>query len=187
MMMITMMLVNMAKSELHYVGGNKTTWAANVNFTEWSSSEHFHLMDWIYFGYERHEYSVLEVNKTSYENCIEKGFIQNVSRGAGRDVFQLTEFKTYYFLSGGGHCWDGVKVAITVTEGVASPTPAPSPKTGAPTPSPQSDVPATSPKSGAPAPSPKTSSASDDNRVNQMLLVFIFVLICGISSNNISY
>ncbi|TKY57083.1 Lamin protein [Spatholobus suberectus] len=118
-------------------------------------------------------YNVLEVNKTGYEKCVDKGFIQNISRGAGRDVFQLTEFKTYYFLSGGGYCWHGMKVAINVTEGVAAPTPAPAP------------VP--SPKSGAPAPSPKSGSASDSIQVNQILLVFIFVLMWGISSNNISY
>lgn len=71
------------------------------------------------FGYDRHMFNVLEVNKTSYEHCIDTGVIKNVSRGAGRDVFQLTEVKTYYFLSGGGYCWNGMKVAIDVTENVA--------------------------------------------------------------------
>lgn len=46
MIMMTMM-ANMAKSELHYVGGGKSTWAPNVNFTEWSSHEHFHVKDWL--------------------------------------------------------------------------------------------------------------------------------------------
>ncbi|KAJ1381555.1 Phytocyanin domain [Sesbania bispinosa] len=76
------------------------------------------------FGYDRHIYSVLEVNKTSYENCIDTGFIKNITRGGGRDVFQLTKAKTYYFLSGGGFCWQGMKVAIHVTEAeVAAPVP----------------------------------------------------------------
>lgn len=78
------------------------------------------------FGYERHIYNVLEVNKTSYENCIDTDPIKNVSRGGGRDVFQLQEEKTYYFLSGGGFCWHGMKVAIDVTEYVA-PAPEPTP------------------------------------------------------------
>lgn len=76
------------------------------------------------FGYDRHLFNVLEVNKTSYENCIDQGFIKNVTGGAGRDVFQLTEAKTYYFLSGGGFCSQGMKVAVPVTEYVA-PAPAP--------------------------------------------------------------
>ncbi|RDY12177.1 Lamin-like protein, partial [Mucuna pruriens] len=165
MIMAMILLINMVKSELHYVGGDKTTWGDNINLTEWSN-----------FGYDRHQYNVLLVNKTSYEQCVETGFIQNISRGAGRDVFQLKEFNTYYFISGGGHCWNGVKVAIKVTEGVA---PAPAPVA----PSPQSGAP--SPQSAAPAPSPKH-SASDAIRVNQILLVFIFFM-WGISSNNISY
>ena len=133
------------------------------------------------FGYDRNEYNVLEVNKTGYENCVDTGFVQNISRGAGRDVFHLTEFKTYYFLSGGGYCWHGMKVAISVTEGVAAPNPATSPKGGA------APTPAPSPKGGAQASSPKSGCASDGIQVNQKLLEFIFVLMWSISSINISY
>ncbi|XP_027368552.1 lamin-like protein [Abrus precatorius] len=119
-MMITMMMLgNRVKCEEHYVGGSKSSWAPNVNFSEWSSHEHFYLGDWLYFGYDKHMYNVLEVNKTSYENCKDTEFIKNITRGGGRDVFQLTEAKTYYFLSGGGYCWQGMKVAINVTEDVA--------------------------------------------------------------------
>ncbi|KAK7300311.1 hypothetical protein RJT34_11154 [Clitoria ternatea] len=162
MSMMMMMLGNMAKCELHYVGGNKISWAPNVNLTEWSTHEHFHLDDWLYFGYDRHLYSVLEVNKTNYESCRDTEFIKNITRGGGRDVFQLTEAKTYYFLSGGGFCWHGMKVAIHVTENSAPAT--------------------------APAPS-KGVSPSDAAGIqfNQGLLVLIFVLMWGISSNNISY
>nr|KYP73216.1 Lamin-like protein [Cajanus cajan] len=177
MMMLTMMFINITKSELHYVGGDKFSWVPKVNLTEWSSHEHFHLNDWLYFGYDRDMYNVLEVNETSYANCITTGFIKNVSTGAGRDVFQLTEFKTFYFLSGGGYCSDGMKVAIKVTEGVAAPTPAPSPKSAAPAPSPES---------AAPAPSPEKGDACGIH-LNQILLVFIFVFMWGISSNYISY
>ena len=69
---------------------------------------------------------MLEVNKTSYENCIDTGFIKNITTGVGREVFQLTEDKTYYFISGGGFCQCGVKVAIDVNEHVA-PAPEPTP------------------------------------------------------------
>ncbi|RYR45753.1 hypothetical protein Ahy_A07g031548 [Arachis hypogaea] len=102
MVMMTSMMVNMAKSELHYVGGNKFSWAPNVNLTQWSMHQHFY---------------------TSYENCIDKDFIKNITRGGGKDVIELKEVKTYYFLSSGGFCWNGLKVAINV-ENVA-PTPSP--------------------------------------------------------------
>ncbi|XP_038880463.1 lamin-like protein [Benincasa hispida] len=100
---------------LHRVGGGKYTWTTNINFTDWSIHEHFYVGDWLYFGFDKHIYNVLEVNKTSYESCNDKGFIFNLTRG-GRDVFNLTEAKTYYFLSGRGFCFQGMKVAVFVEE-----------------------------------------------------------------------
>lgn len=67
------------------------------------------------FGFDKQLYNVLEVNKTSYESCIDKDYIYNVTRG-GRDVFNLTEAKTYYFLSGRGYCYKGMKVAVFVEQ-----------------------------------------------------------------------
>lgn len=57
----------------------------------------------------------MEVNKTNYDKCIEKDFITNITRG-GRDVFNLTEAKPFYFLSGRGYCFKGMKVAVYVYE-----------------------------------------------------------------------
>lgn len=105
------------------------------------------------FGYDKHMYNVLEVNKTSYENCMDRDFIKNITKGGGRDVFQLKEVKTYYFLSGGGYCWHGMKVAINV-EYVA------------PVPSPVAEH--------------KSSSDCCGIGVNQTLVVFLLVLMWGI-------
>ncbi len=77
------------------------------------------------FIFDKHHYNVLEVNKTSYEKCNDQGFIRNITRG-GRDVFQLTEARPYYFLSSGGYCYNGMRVAVYV-EVEASETPAPAP------------------------------------------------------------
>ncbi|KAL6144995.1 hypothetical protein ACLB2K_055684 [Fragaria x ananassa] len=100
---------------LHRVGGGRMTWIPDINFTDWSSKEHFYAGDWLYFGFDKQLYNVLEVNKTSYESCIDKDYIYNVTRG-GRDVFNLTEAKTYYFLSGRGYCYKGMKVAVFVEQ-----------------------------------------------------------------------
>ncbi|KAL4611204.1 hypothetical protein ACB092_08G106500 [Castanea dentata] len=105
---------------LHRVGGGRYTWAPNINFEDWSSHEQFFVGDWLYFGFDKHLYNVLEVNKTSYEKCIDKGFIKNVTRG-GRDVFNLTEARPYYFLSGRGYCFKGMKVEILVRDYLAPP------------------------------------------------------------------
>lgn len=74
------------------------------------------------------------MNKTSYENCIDRDFIKNVTRG-GRDVVQLTEARTYYYLSSGGYCFHQMRVAINVVEeqqnrAVIAAAPAPSQNSG---------------------------------------------------------
>ncbi|KAK7401164.1 hypothetical protein VNO78_12483 [Psophocarpus tetragonolobus] len=100
---------------LHRVGGGRYTWSPNVNFTKWASHEHFYKGDWLYFGFDKHIHNVLEVNKTNYDNCIDTGFMKNITRG-GRDVFQLLEARPYYFLCGRGFCFQGMKIAINVEE-----------------------------------------------------------------------
>ncbi|KAG4906752.1 hypothetical protein JHK82_055399 [Glycine max] len=100
---------------LHRVGGGRYTWSPKVNFTKWASHEHFYKGDWLYFGFDKRIYNVLEVNKTNYENCIDTGFIENITRG-GRDVFQLLEARHYYFICGRGFCSQGMKLLIDVKE-----------------------------------------------------------------------
>lgn len=46
-MLIVMMMVELTKAELHYVGGGKNRWATNVNFSEWTSHEQFNVGDWL--------------------------------------------------------------------------------------------------------------------------------------------
>ena len=76
------------------------------------------------FGYDKNLYGVLEVNKTSYEKCNEKDFMTNIPRG-GRDVFELKEEGSYYFISGRGFCFQGMKVAVNVENIPPAPTPSP--------------------------------------------------------------
>lgn len=91
--------------------------------------QYFHSLD---FGFDKHLYNVYQVNKTSYEQCNDHDFIKNITRG-GRDVFNLTEAKPFYFLSGGGYCYHGMKLAINVVEFIPSPESAPAPaKNGSP-------------------------------------------------------
>ncbi|GKV08264.1 hypothetical protein SLE2022_197170 [Rubroshorea leprosula] len=111
---------------IHFVGGGKYNWAPNVNFTEWSSDEHFYVKDWLYFGFDKNMYNVLEVNETSYEKCIDTDFITNITKG-GRDVFQLSEVRQYFFISGRGFCFNGLKVAVNVEDVPPKPSPS-SPK-----------------------------------------------------------
>ncbi|KAI4352527.1 hypothetical protein L6164_006767 [Bauhinia variegata] len=112
---------------LHKLGGSKG-WNPNqdVNYTAWSAQEHFYVGDWLLFMFDKRYYNVLEVNKTSYENCNDRDFIKNITRG-GRDVVQLTEAKTYYYISGGGYCYHGMKVLVSVQKHQEAAAPAPAP------------------------------------------------------------
>ncbi|XP_010551832.1 PREDICTED: lamin-like protein isoform X3 [Tarenaya hassleriana] len=95
------------------VGDNKF-WNPNVNYTIWAQGKHFYLDDWLYFVYDRNQHSVLEVNKTDYENCISDHPLRNWTRGAGRDVVPLNVTRHFYFLSGNGFCFSGMKLAVKV-------------------------------------------------------------------------
>ncbi|GAV65723.1 Cu_bind_like domain-containing protein [Cephalotus follicularis] len=120
---LMMVELECALGSLYRVGDIKG-WSPNVNYTQWSSRQHIYVGDWIIFNFNKHLYNVLEVNKTSYETCNDKGFIYNITRG-GRDVFQLTEAKPYYFLSSGGYCWQGMKLDLYVQDIPPSPSPDP--------------------------------------------------------------
>ncbi|KAB5520124.1 hypothetical protein DKX38_024443 [Salix brachista] len=109
---------------LHRVGGGKYTWAPNMNLTAWAMHEKFYVGDWLYFGFDKTRYNVLEVSKMNYNNCDDKNFITNITRG-GRDVFNLTEARPYYFLSGLGYCFEGMKVAVYAQYAPPDPDPAP--------------------------------------------------------------
>ncbi|KAI4339591.1 hypothetical protein MLD38_024515 [Melastoma candidum] len=107
----------------HKVGG-PLGWTPGINFTEWASDKHIYAGDWLYFVFDKNAHDVLEVNETGYEACSGQGFITNITRG-GRDVYQLNETKTYYFICGKGYCWQGMKLAVNVLE-LPPPAPAPS-------------------------------------------------------------
>lgn len=66
------------------------------------------------FVYNRYQQNVLEVNQTDYLSCNSDHFLHNWTRGAGRDVVPLNETRSYYFISGNGFCFGGMKLAVDV-------------------------------------------------------------------------
>ncbi|OIW06525.1 hypothetical protein TanjilG_29946 [Lupinus angustifolius] len=69
--------------------------------------------------------NVLEVNKTNYESCNSDHPLHNWTTGAGRDVVPLNVTRNYYFISGKGFCYGGMKIAIHVQNLPPPPKPAP--------------------------------------------------------------
>lgn len=58
--------------------------------------------------------NVLKVNKTDYETCNYDHSLHSWTNGAGRDVVPLNVTRSYYFVSGKGFCFGGMKIAIHV-------------------------------------------------------------------------
>jgi len=69
--------------------------------------------------------NVLEVNKTDFESCNSDHPLHNLTRGAGRDVVPLNVTRNYYFISGKGFCYGGMKLAVHVANPPPPPTAAP--------------------------------------------------------------
>ena len=69
--------------------------------------------------------NVLEVNKTDYESCNADHPLHNWTTGAGRDVVPLNVTRHFYFISGKGFCYGGMKVAIHVKNAPPPPVAAP--------------------------------------------------------------
>ncbi|KAI3960589.1 hypothetical protein MKX01_003763 [Papaver californicum] len=130
---VSLLMIN-CDAVKHDVGGTKYSgWAPNkMNYTsDWASHERFYVGDWLYWGFDeprinRQLYSVFEVNKADYESCSTDHPLYNISRGGGRDVYQLNHPRPYYFISGGGFCWQGMKLTVLVQELPPAPTEAPS-------------------------------------------------------------
>ena len=89
-----------------------------------------------------HQQNVLEVNKTNFKICNTEHPLHNWTTGTGRDEIPLNVTKTYYFVSGNGFCYGGMKLVIHVEK------PSPPPSSLAP----ESVVPSVE----KPAPGPRT-------------------------------
>lgn len=69
--------------------------------------------------------NVLEVNSTDYESCNSDHLLHNWTTGAGRDIVPLNVTRKYYFISGNGFCYSGMKLAINVENPPPAPTASP--------------------------------------------------------------
>ncbi|XP_038696616.1 lamin-like protein [Tripterygium wilfordii] len=113
-------------SGTRWIVGANMGWSANVNYTIWAQDKKFYYDDWLFFVYDRNQMDVLEVNKTDYDACNADHPLHNYTTGAGRDVVHLNVTRHYYFISGKGFCFSGMKLAIRVQNLPPPPTAAPS-------------------------------------------------------------
>ncbi|GLU01867.1 hypothetical protein SLE2022_191490 [Rubroshorea leprosula] len=99
---------------VRWIVGSDKGWNTNVNYTIWAQDKHFYNGDWLFFVHDRNLMDVLEVNKTDYESCNSDHPLKNWTTKVGRDVVPLNETRPYYFISGKGFCYGGVKLSVLV-------------------------------------------------------------------------
>ncbi|MED6197439.1 hypothetical protein PIB30_056505 [Stylosanthes scabra] len=111
----SLVMVREASAKRWLVGDNMG-WSTSygVNYTNWAKGKHFYNGDWLFFVYDRNQMNVLEVKKTDYESCNSDHPLHNWTTGAGRDVVPLNVTRNYYFISGKGFCFGGMKLAVHV-------------------------------------------------------------------------
>ncbi|XP_022728689.1 lamin-like protein [Durio zibethinus] len=83
LLMVTVLNTKGRQPVPHRVGGGIFTWKPNVNFTDWAIHQQFYVGDWffcVYFGFNKQLYTVVQVNRTSYDNCIDENFINNITK-----------------------------------------------------------------------------------------------------------
>ncbi|CAM8909785.1 hypothetical protein QQ045_009003 [Rhodiola kirilowii] len=114
LVLLLLLVVSEEVSATRFIVGGNQGWSPNVNYTIWAQDKHFYYDDWLFFVYDRNQQNVLEVNKTDYESCNADHFLHNYTTGAGRDVVHLNVTRDYYFISGKGFCYSGMKLAIKV-------------------------------------------------------------------------
>ncbi|XP_057795805.1 early nodulin-like protein 17 [Salvia miltiorrhiza] len=110
---------------VRYIVGGNMGWSQSVNYTIWAQDKKFYNGNWLFFMYDRNQMNVLEVNKTNFESCNSEHPLHNWTTGAGRDVVPLNVTKTFFFISGKGFCFGGMKVAIHVEKPPPPPSSSP--------------------------------------------------------------
>ncbi|GFP91766.1 lamin-like protein [Phtheirospermum japonicum] len=110
------MLPEVAAVRYQVGDGGLGGWTTGVNYTNWTHNKHFYNGDWLFFVYDRNQMNVLEVNRSGYDNCTAEQPMHNWTTGAGRDVVPLNVTRDYYFISGKGFCFSGMKLAIHVQD-----------------------------------------------------------------------
>ncbi|KAF9587017.1 hypothetical protein IFM89_039703 [Coptis chinensis] len=100
------------RGETHLVGDDEG-WTQFPNFTYWAKGKSFHVGDTLVFSYAQELHNVVQVNGTSYEDCIMEpnlGVLQS-----GNDSITVAEVGQLWYICGvEDHCKNGQKLTIEV-------------------------------------------------------------------------
>ncbi|RDX58065.1 hypothetical protein CR513_62645, partial [Mucuna pruriens] len=154
-------LLHGSAAQTRHVVGDATGWTIPSGgagtYATWASNNTFTLGDTLVFNFTTGQHDVAKVTKSAYDAC--NGASTIFTRTTGPASVTLNETgEQYYICTFGSHCSLGQKVAINVSRGSTTPSPAPqpsrsgSPPKASPVPTP-TQVPAPQPSSPTPPPS----------------------------------
>ncbi|KAK3004542.1 hypothetical protein RJ639_018840 [Escallonia herrerae] len=115
-----------------FIVGSIMGWTSNVNYIVWARDKHFYVDDLLGrarsvlliqvliklsdFVHDRNQMNVLEVNRTDYEACNSDHPIHDWTTRTGSDVVPLNVTRHYYFISGKGFRYGGMKLTVLVED-----------------------------------------------------------------------
>ncbi|KAJ3689920.1 hypothetical protein LUZ61_019084 [Rhynchospora tenuis] len=112
-----LLFVAAAEAKEYVVGGSEG-WSTGVDYSTWASSNVFNVGDILVFQYGA-LHTVSEVSESDYSACSASSAIQ--SFGNQNTRITLTAPGTRYFICGSsGHCSEGMKLAVTVSESTST-------------------------------------------------------------------
>ncbi|KAL0916819.1 hypothetical protein M5K25_014360 [Dendrobium thyrsiflorum] len=107
--------------------GDSAGWtigANSPNYSQWASSQTFHVGDTLLFLYNNLFHNVLEVKESDFNACKNSSAIKEYK--TGRDSIIITSTGHHYYICGfPGHCQFGQKVDVLVVGSSAAPSSSP--------------------------------------------------------------
>ncbi|GMJ09048.1 blue-copper-binding protein, BLUE COPPER BINDING PROTEIN, SENESCENCE ASSOCIATED GENE 14 [Hibiscus trionum] len=153
------------RSPVTYTVGDSSGWTVSSNgasfYQTWANGKNFMIGDILVFNYVTGIHDVLEVSRSSYQQCNASNPILNLTTPPTR-VTLRTAGEHYYICSVPGHCTAGQQLAINVSSSSTATPPSsssPSPSTSSATP-PSPTNPSSPGDNNASPPTPGNSEAS---------------------------
>ncbi|XP_075517839.1 blue copper protein-like [Primulina tabacum] len=135
--------------------GGSSGWTTGFNYDSWANGQAFTTKDVLLFNYGP-SHSVEEVSDSDYEDCNTNN-PSIASYGPSPTSIPLSSTGTRYFICPtSNHCSQGMKLAVTITDGNSTATPPPPSTTIPPPPPRNSTVPPSHPPSTTASPPPRT-------------------------------
>ncbi|KAJ6857547.1 cucumber peeling cupredoxin-like [Populus alba x Populus x berolinensis] len=163
-------LIHSSAAQSNHTVGDTTGWAipstGSAFYSTWAANKTFSVGDILVFNFPASAHDVAKVTKADYDACNSSSPISVATTPPARIPINASG-EHYFICRFPGHCSNGQKLMINVSDASSSPSPAPQPSTPAPqpsTPAPQPSTPApqpsTPPPQSSPAPQPSTPTPS---------------------------